>query len=129
MEEPRSEVDGECVVDTGVEIKTDFVVDKGEEVEKRGVSQQHAWFPELGSSASPDGLPRLLECSPLHTLLTNYSPDKILNSTVPCNDGIGRKIVYPAMLIVTRKPMRYCLSPLTLALLCYVLSCTSHFMM
>jgi hypothetical protein len=72
---------------------------------KADFSQQHAWYPVLGPSVSPAGHARLLQCSPLHTLLSAYSPDKIWNSTIPCSEGVGREVVYPAMLIVTRESM------------------------
>ena len=87
-------------------------------VEKRDLQELHAWYPELGCSASPKGSPLLLDSSPLHTLLTTYSPDKIWKSTIPCNQGIGREIVYPAMLVVTRKPMQH-----NLWLYIHILSC------
>ena len=73
---------------------------------KADLSQQHAWYPVLGPSVSPAGHTRLSQCSPLHTLLSAYSPDKIWNSTIPRSEGAGREVVYPAMLIVTRKSMQ-----------------------
>jgi hypothetical protein len=72
---------------------------------KADLSQQHAWYPVIGPSVSPAGHARLLQCSPLHTLLSAYSPEKIWNCTIPCSEGVGREVVYPAMLLVTRESM------------------------